>query len=187
MSFSLTHPEPSKPAPPRGMFQPRNYAEDALTHWLDAQIISHDLDTAIADAETVGNRIVKGDLWLKERGPSNPDYERAKRQLRRLETRQAKLLFEVKGLYVRLYLACCAVYGSCALLDDPQAWVDEYAGGQWVHSNHRAVWNALQPDRRPPFTHYPPPDHAWHIDPFTTFGSLERWMQRNEELEARRR
>lgn len=179
-SFSLTHPEP--PA----IRRPNNADSDhydglALTHWLEAQIKSHDLDAAWDELTEVSNRLLRGDLWLQERGPSNPKWQRAQRTHARLHERQKELLGHVKWLYVTLWLECAAVAGCLAFVDDPDDWIDRNAPGQF-EPTAKSIWYAVQPRRQPPFQSYPVPDSAYYIEyGFQTQADLEAWMNRPKE------
>ncbi len=181
-SFSLTHPEPStaKQAPRSDSFQKRDYASEAITHWLDAKIVSHDLDEAMQQGVVLSERVRNGELWLRERGPSNPDYKRAQRQHDRLCRRQSDNLMEIKWLYVKLYLRVCNVHGCLNQVADPDKWIRKHGGGGF-QNDVISIWHALQPERKPPFRSYPPPDGAYYVESgFTSHAILNAWMTRQE-------
>lgn len=185
-SFSLTHPDPPKvqalgmqPSRYYGTYDPRDYANEALTNWLDAQLASHDLDDALAESSTVGQRLIDGDHWVREHGPSNPDWERAQRLHVKLHNRQKELLGIIKFRYVRLWLRCCAVFGCLNLIDDPDGWIATHAPGRFTN-DPKAIWHALQPERTPPFQSFPP-NEAWYVGgAFETQDQLDVWVSRKE-------
>ena len=177
MSFSLTHPTPT---PHRRARDGRDYAGLALAHWHEADGINVEFEHAWAASSDVGVRLMRGDAWFRTHGLDHPEAERARRTYNRLLEQQHRLLFEVKAKYVSLWLRVCAVYGALREHDDVDGWLELHAPGV-TENTPTAFWARLQPDRAPPFTTFPPPPEASHIEPgFHTREQLEAWMHRDE-------
>lgn len=179
-NFSLTHPVPGPPARPRN--DGRDYASEAVSHLLNVAHSNLDFEDAYAELSTVSQRLQAGDLWLRERGPTNPKYGQAQRQHATLSRRQGALLQIVKARYVALYLRCADLHGCLNSLSagEQQAWLGKHAGHAFTN-DLASIWRSQQPERKMPFTTLAPPE-AMHIDGgFRTPEQLENWMTRGEE------
>lgn len=176
--FSLTHPDPVKP---QRRNDGRDYAAEAIDRWLDCQSANLDFEESYAELGAVSNRLVKGDIWLREHGPSNPKHAQAQRTHARLSRKQAVLLQEVKLRYVTIYIRVCALHGTLNMLapEELDAWIDKNAGHLFTN-DVRSIWESLQPDRMIPFKGvYPEPTQTRHIDNgFQTPEQLNQWMHR---------
>ena len=173
--FSLTHPAPTAP---RRNGNSDHWAGEAITRWLDAQLVSHDLDAACAAGAEIGKRLLNGDLWLKRHGDDHPKAGAARRMHTRLVEAQRESVIRQRHLYVKTWLEACALHGALNQVDDAEAWLAKHAPGV-PDNTPRAIWHALQPERSPPFQTYPPTVEAYYVEHgFQTQEQLTAWMHR---------
>lgn len=173
--FSLTSPPAPKPPKPR---LDVDYEQMALSKWLEVQVASHDLDAAWDESAELGKRLLKGDVWLRTHDEDHPQYQRAVELRNGLHEEQRALLVTIRMRYVQTRILCGDLYVLLGYVDDVAAWLVTHAPAIQEHSI-RAIWDAVQPHRAPPFDDHPPPDSAWYIEAgITTQAQLEEWMQR---------
>lgn len=179
--FSLTHP-PARPAP-RRKGNSAHWESEAVTRWLDCQLVSHDLDEACRKGAEIGQRLMKGDIWLRQHGDGHPKSAAARKTHNRLVSAQQVSLHQQKHLYVALWLRVCGLSGALSLVDDVDRWLRLHAPDV-PGSKPETIWHVLQPNRSPPFTTHPPPIESYYIERgFETQEQLNAWMHRGQETQ----
>lgn len=182
-SFSLTHPPRDPHIGPR---QPgADYADLALSRWLDARIIAHDLNECRQHARGLSVRIENGRTWMRSHDVRHPRFQHNKRRLMRLEWTLTEQAIRYRALQINGWSACCTTYAMLQHLTplEREAWWREYGNDAGGYQKPLDVWRAAGFQAVPP-SGWPPDREGWEWEGYSGWGLMPRQDEWLEEMQT---
>lgn len=136
----------------------------ALLAWLDAQLMSCDLDDLDAELRDISARLETARAWFAEHGAAHPRYRDAEERQYALQRRQRDLMPQFRVASYGCWIHVLTTYAALQHVTDVPAWIAVNATGRFTAQTPHGIWQSLRGQQ--------PAPGSWPVE------DREAWIER---------